>query len=133
MTAALTCSSCGEANDRSPQRYCSTCHAAYQANYRHRLTMERRISSRRTAGNAVQSGEIKRQPCMVCGAAAQMHHPDHEHPKLVFWLCRDHHMAWHFHWKEVVLQIFAEWIGVARACQAVRDSEATAPSERKAA
>lgn len=52
-----------------------------------------------------------------------MHHPDHEMPEFVMWMCREHHMAWHRHWRHTTLNNFIEWVGVARACDDVRQLE----------
>ncbi len=40
-------------------------------------------------------GIIDRQGCLVCGCAAEMHHPDYARPWLVTWLCRWHHEGAH--------------------------------------
>src|SRR5690349_10806365 len=36
---------------------------------------------------ALRRGEIKPQPCWVCGGAAEAHHPDYSRPLDVAWLC----------------------------------------------
>jgi hypothetical protein len=83
-----------------------------------------RTQSRRTARYAVERGKIEQEPCQVCGSKdSQLHHPDHEMKLFTFWLCRKHHLAWHEHWKLTVVGVFAEWLDVARACDAVRKSE----------
>jgi hypothetical protein len=38
----MKCSECAADNDRAPQRYCSTCHAAYQRRWRKQRTEELR-------------------------------------------------------------------------------------------
>lgn len=43
----------------------------------------------------VRRGVIRRQPCAACGAEAQAHHPDYSDPRLVIWLCQEHHRAEH--------------------------------------
>lgn len=48
-------------------------------------------------GNALRDGELKRQPCEVCGAMAQAHHDDYSKPLDVRWLCTKHHAEWHKH------------------------------------
>jgi hypothetical protein len=40
---------------------------------------------------AVKRGEIKYQPCEVCGEKAQAHHDDYSKPLEVRFLCRTHH------------------------------------------
>lgn len=42
-------------------------------------------------GNAVRKGEVKKQPCWVCGEKAVAHHPDYSRPLDVVWLCHPHH------------------------------------------
>ena len=45
--------------------------------------------------NAIRSGEIKKQPCFVCGEKAEAHHPDYDQPLDVMWLCSSHHKQAH--------------------------------------
>lgn len=45
--------------------------------------------------NAVRDGLIHRQPCFVCGSAAEAHHPDYSRPLDVVWLCPPHHKQTH--------------------------------------
>ncbi len=128
------CSRCGELNDRPRQRYCKACHSVYQAAWRKKATSERRFGARLAAGLAKRFGDLRPQQCIVCGSAkAEMHHPDHELEYFVVWLCRDHHMAWHKHWKETVASKFAEWVGVARACANVQKAERATKSRKAAA
>jgi hypothetical protein len=44
---------------------------------------------------AVLSGKVKPQPCWVCGAKAEAHHPDYSQPLDVVWLCPPHHKQTH--------------------------------------
>jgi hypothetical protein len=44
---------------------------------------------------AVARGTIIPQPCFVCGAEAEAHHPDYARPRDVVWLCPDHHREVH--------------------------------------
>ena len=46
-------------------------------------------------GNALASGKLKRQPCIVCGKKAQGHHEDYNKPLDVTWLCTFHHALRH--------------------------------------
>jgi hypothetical protein len=125
--ATLKCSGCGAPHERVGQRFCHGCHAAYQADWRKRENADRRAIARVVARYARDAGTIERRPCQVCGSSeAEMHHPDHEMERFVYWLCREHHMAWHAHWKETVLNAFAVWVEIARACDALRKSEAAA-------
>lgn len=45
--------------------------------------------------NAVRSGKIVRQRCLICKSAkSEAHHPDYSLPLDVMWLCRLHHRAY---------------------------------------
>ncbi len=44
---------------------------------------------------ARKRGELVPKPCMICGAPAEAHHPDHAQPLVVEWLCRFHHRRLH--------------------------------------
>lgn len=44
---------------------------------------------------AIRRGELVRQPCEICGAAAEAHHERYENPLTVTWLCRFHHRRHH--------------------------------------
>lgn len=80
-------------------RYCKECHAAYMREWRktHPMTPEQR--KKHIAGayarEYLKRGKIKREGCQVCGARAQMHHPDYNRPTFVVWLCRKHHLKEH--------------------------------------
>lgn len=55
-----------------------------------------RFKANRLLVNAVKRGEIKRQPCFVCGKLkTQGHHPDYSSPLDVVWLCTSHHVQLH--------------------------------------
>jgi len=45
--------------------------------------------------NAIRSGKLRPQPCIVCGEKAEAHHSDYSKPLDVDWLCRKHHALWH--------------------------------------
>ena len=58
------------------------------------------VFSQTQAHNAVRSaikmGELKRQPCEVCGnEKSQAHHDDYSKPLDVRWLCQKHHYEHH--------------------------------------
>lgn len=94
------CSTCGEPNDRVPQRYCRSCHAAYMRDFRFRtpLTPEqrRKMNSRSYANSYQRRGKLIPEPCAVCGSEdAQKHHPDYDRPLYVVWLCRNCHLWIH--------------------------------------
>lgn len=61
----------------------------YMRGYSRRLPL-------RILRRAIKNGEIKRQPCEVCGKPnAQAHHEDYSKPLVVRWLCRLHHARRH--------------------------------------
>jgi hypothetical protein len=43
----------------------------------------------------VRRGKLIPQPCIKCGAKAEIHHPDYRRPLDVIWLCRAHHLELH--------------------------------------
>jgi hypothetical protein len=47
------------------------------------------------AREALRKGLLTREPCFMCGAKAEMHHPAYSSPLLVTWLCRPHHRQVH--------------------------------------
>lgn len=96
------CSNCRAPRDRHPQRYCSSCHAAYMRAHRpkHReMSSEarRRANARAYARVYEQRGKLKREPCEVCGATEQVqkHHDDYGKPLQVRWLCFTCHLDEH--------------------------------------
>jgi hypothetical protein len=48
-----------------------------------------------TVQNAIRDKRLERQPCFICGAKAQAHHPDYNAPLAVSWLCCTHHAQTH--------------------------------------
>lgn len=107
------CPRCGAEHERS-QAYCLTCHAANMREWRktHALSPEaaKRDSARSYAGEYKKRGKLVQQPCIVCDAPdVEMHHPDHEQPLLIAWLCRRCHLDWHAHWKLTALRTWNNW------------------------
>ena len=49
----------------------------------------------RAVALAIKSGELRKQPCEVCGAGGIAHHDDYDKPLNVRWLCNSHHMQLH--------------------------------------
>jgi hypothetical protein len=118
-TTVRKCPRCGGERDRTGQRLCLSCHAAYMRVWRktHPLSIEHRQRhiSRSIASVSKKRGRIIAQSCAVCGAAAEMHHVDYERPLDVTWLCRSCHLAWHEFWRATVLDIFSRWVVTACA------------------
>lgn len=58
-----------------------------------RVYDEQKVEARRAVHRALRKGELRREPCLLCGATqgVQAHHPDHSQPLQIAWLCsRDH-------------------------------------------
>lgn len=116
-----TCSKCGNEHGRNGA-YCCSCHAAYMREWRktHPLNEDqrKRDSARSYAQEYKKRGKIKPQPCNICGSEkSQMHHPDHELPLLIAWLCRECHLAWHAHWRLISLRTWNRWLASAKNVQ----------------
>ena len=56
-----------------------------------------KVKAHRALNRKIRSGEIKRSPCVVCGATYRIegHHPDYSKPYKVIWLCVLHHKEKH--------------------------------------
>lgn len=68
-------------------------------------------NSRSYAATYKKRGKLVQQPCEVCASSeSQMHHPDHEHPLVITWLCRSCHLDWHMFWRNTVLDLFIVWV-----------------------
>jgi hypothetical protein len=94
------CPLCGGPHSRT-HPYCGDCFAAYMREWRKtvRLTGEarRRAICRAYTNVLIRRGVIQRGPCAVCKTRpSQAHHPDYGNPRLVIWLCKDHHRAEHW-------------------------------------
>ncbi len=60
---------------------------------------KKRIYARAWPNHAIRDGRLERESCEICGEKAEAHHPDYEQPRLVRWLCKEHH--WQVHGKEL--------------------------------
>jgi hypothetical protein len=104
------CFLCGDQPARLGGSYCNACHRAIGREWRrnHPLTAEqrRKDNCRSYTAVLVKRGAIERKPCQVCKIEpAQAHHPDYDNPRLVVWLCKDHHMQ--EHWRLLHAPMFA--------------------------
>lgn len=54
-----------------------------------------RKRARAALNHAVRMGVVQPEPCFICGAKAQAHHPNYDAPLSVTWLCPEHHKAAH--------------------------------------
>lgn len=71
------------------------CSARRKALKPHREPDASRELARHMARDALRKGLLVREPCFMCGAHAEMHHPSYSAPLLVTWLCREHHRQLH--------------------------------------
>lgn len=79
----------------------------------HVLTSETRQSDWRRANllkysahlavkRALDSGDLEKQPCEVCGATTvDAHHDRYDQPLNVRWLCRTHHVKLHYYGEDM--------------------------------
>lgn len=71
----------------------------------------KRSNARSYANQYLKRGKIDRRCCRICGSPdAEMHHPNHELPLQVTWLCRDHHLAWHEFWRQCSAETWNLWL-----------------------
>lgn len=54
-----------------------------------------RKQAQTAVSNAIRAGRLQPEPCLVCGAKAEAHHPDYSQPLDVVWLCPPHHKQTH--------------------------------------
>ncbi|HXJ57986.1 MAG TPA: hypothetical protein VNU68_15125 [Verrucomicrobiae bacterium] len=119
----MICSACGGEHERLNQRYCSPCHASYMREWRktHPLGIEqkKRDAARSYANVYKRRGVLSRTPCEICGDVnSEMHHPDHELPLVVVWLCWSCHLDWHAIFREIAADAWSFWQAKAKAAKA---------------
>lgn len=63
----------------------------YRKKYKRKQIAHRKVAYRKS------TGDLKPQPCEVCGATEKInaHHDDYSKPLQVRWLCSVHHKLWH--------------------------------------
>lgn len=62
----------------------------YRNKYPERIKAVNKINSE------ILKGNIKRQPCVICGdIKSEAHHPDYNKPLYIIWLCKRHHKKFH--------------------------------------
>jgi hypothetical protein len=55
-----------------------------------------RCAARKAVAEAIRTGDLSRQPCVVCGKAqTHAHHEDYSRPLDVIFLCQKHHRELH--------------------------------------
>lgn len=92
------CAKCGgPLPPRKANGYCNACHASYMREWRktHPLSPEAREKdiSRSYGASYVRRGKLKREPCEICGAPAEMNRRDYSRPLDIRWLCRRHRLG----------------------------------------
>ena len=85
---------------RKRRGYCLECHAAYMRKTRPRHSemsaeQRQRANCRAYTNVLIRRGTLKKEPCCICAAPAQAHHPDYGNPRLVEWYCKLHHVEVH--------------------------------------
>jgi len=61
-----------------------------------------KIKAHNILNHALQRGEVLREPCILCGKPAHLHHPDYSKPLEGIWLCAIHHHGGHRGVREVL-------------------------------
>lgn len=57
-----------------------------------------RRRARSVTRSLVRRGKLQKLPCVICGNPhSEIHHPDYNQPRLVIWLCPNHHREHHRH------------------------------------
>lgn len=68
---------------------------AAKAQQKHRALNPEKYKARTAVSNALRSGKLKREPCVMCGnVKSQAHHEDYSKPLEVEWLCFECHREW---------------------------------------
>ncbi len=63
----------------------------------YRAANPEKYKARTAVGNALQSGKLVREPCVICGTTqrVQAHHDDYSKPLEVRWMCAPCHNTYH--------------------------------------
>ncbi len=97
------CSKCGKPNDRFPQRYCRTCHAAYMRDWRPSYgdlpeSEKEKARCRSFTNMLIRRGAIERPVnCISCPSTDRIenHHEDYSDPYTFEGMCIDCHKELH--------------------------------------
>lgn len=80
---------------RKPSEIRLASNAKRQRKYERKFPEKQR--ARMAVLNAINTGELKRQPCEKCGCKdVHGHHDDYSKPLKVRWLCQPHHVEAHY-------------------------------------
>lgn len=70
--------------------------AGHERDKRMRMKYKAKYRARRAAAYAIETGKLKKKPCVLCGAKkVEAHHPDYSQPLYVLFLCVRHHTSIH--------------------------------------
>jgi len=88
--------SCGNENNRLPERYCTDCHAKYMREWRktHKMNPQQKAKDkcRSYASVYLKRGKLKKKPCEVCNTkTVKMFFDDYNKPLEPRWFCDKHH------------------------------------------
>jgi hypothetical protein len=76
-----------------PERY-KNMRYSYTKKYREKN--KQKYKAHRLLDYHISNGDIKREPCFICGSMlSEGHHPDYDFPLSVIWLCDKHHKEEH--------------------------------------
>ena len=99
MTRRTTCVVCGAALPKHRRTYCtSTCYLlVHRSDTATRYRKDPAFRHRQLARMTAYRRHKTPQPCEVCGTpeGVHRHHPDHDKPTEIRWLCVPHHFALH--------------------------------------
>lgn len=62
-----------------------------KANREWKSRNQQKIQAEGKIDNLIRTGKLNRRICLFCHRTAQAHHPDHNHPYIIAWLCPQHH------------------------------------------
>lgn len=63
---------------------------------RRRPLLKKQIRAVNKVNNTIRRNKLQRQECSICQKPnAEAHHCDYDKPMEIFWLCKEHHWAWH--------------------------------------
>jgi hypothetical protein len=55
-----------------------------------------KVEARWIVNNAIADGRLQKRDCIICGDSnSEAHHPDHNNPLLIEWLCKKDHLTAH--------------------------------------
>ncbi|KEZ23139.1 hypothetical protein HS327_00742 [Glaesserella parasuis] len=76
-----------------------------KANYKYRANNPSVYQAHIIVNNAIKSGKLKQENCLICGKQAEAHHFDYSLPLNVIWLCDEHHKHTHLIDNEIKRQL----------------------------